>query len=372
MRRGRRTDGTAPAVRPAPAESGGVVTALLEAPGLTKRFGGVTAVADCSFAVPAGTVTALIGPNGSGKTTVFNLVTGYLRADAGDGRLRRATRPPARTPPALYRRGLTRTFQQARVFRKLTLIENLVGGDQPALERAVPPRRRHGPTARAPRRSWREFGLRRSRRQPGERAVVRPAEAPGVRDRADGPPPARAAGRAHLRGQPGDGRAHGAPHPRPARARDHVPGRRARHEPRHAPVRPGDRAGSRHEARRGRRRGRPARTPTSSTRTWGPDGVVPARHRGARRRLRPGRRAARRRPAGRGGPHHVPDRPQRRGQVHGPKTISGLLRPTEGSILFGGQADRRPLAAGDPRAAASSTCRRSGAFSPRCRCGTTC
>jgi ABC-type branched-subunit amino acid transport system ATPase component len=107
------------------------VSALLEATGLTKRFGGVTAVAECSFAVPAGTITALIGPNGSGKTTVFNLLTGYLRADSGqvafDGR--RVRRP---NPTALYRRGLTRTFQQARVFRKLSLIENLtVGISQP-------------------------------------------------------------------------------------------------------------------------------------------------------------------------------------------------------------------------------------------------
>jgi ABC-type branched-subunit amino acid transport system ATPase component len=98
---------------------------LLEARGLTKRFGGVAAVSDCSFAVPAGTITALVGPNGSGKTTVFNLLTGYLRADAGavafGGRTLR--RPE---PTRLARAGLTRTFQQARVFPELTLVENLV------------------------------------------------------------------------------------------------------------------------------------------------------------------------------------------------------------------------------------------------------
>jgi neutral amino acid transport system ATP-binding protein len=91
---------------------------------LTKRFGGVTAVDECTFAVPSGSISALIGPNGSGKTTVFNMVTGYLRADAGvvsfDGR--RLGRPD---PTDLYRRGLTRTFQQARVFHELTLIQNL-------------------------------------------------------------------------------------------------------------------------------------------------------------------------------------------------------------------------------------------------------
>ena len=98
---------------------------LLEARGLTKRFGGVAAVSDCSFAVPEGTITALVGPNGSGKTTVFNLLTGYLRADAGAVAFGgRAVRRPE--PTRLARAGLTRTFQHARVFPELTLVENLV------------------------------------------------------------------------------------------------------------------------------------------------------------------------------------------------------------------------------------------------------
>jgi neutral amino acid transport system ATP-binding protein len=101
------------------------VSVLLEVAGLRKRFGGVTAVDDCSFAVERGTVTGLIGPNGSGKTTVFNLVTGYLPADEGtvtfDGHVVR--RPD---PVRLARRGLIRTFQQARVFPQLTALENLV------------------------------------------------------------------------------------------------------------------------------------------------------------------------------------------------------------------------------------------------------
>ena len=63
--------------------------ALLEIEGLTKRFGGVTAVGDCSFAVPEGSVTALVGPNGSGKTTAFNLITGYAaRSTPADPLLR--------------------------------------------------------------------------------------------------------------------------------------------------------------------------------------------------------------------------------------------------------------------------------------------
>jgi neutral amino acid transport system ATP-binding protein len=98
---------------------------LLEVRDLRKRFGGVIAVDGCSFAVREGTVTGLIGPNGSGKTTVFNAVTGYLRADGGSVRFdgQDVRRPD---PASLYRRGLSRTFQQTRVFPQLTLVENLV------------------------------------------------------------------------------------------------------------------------------------------------------------------------------------------------------------------------------------------------------
>jgi len=105
------------------------MTGLLEIEGLTKRFGGVTAVGDCSFAVPEGSVTALVGPNGSGKTTAFNLITGYLRPDAGA--IRFAGSPIRRPDPVrLARLGLTRTFQQARVFGELTLIQNMVAALQ--------------------------------------------------------------------------------------------------------------------------------------------------------------------------------------------------------------------------------------------------
>jgi branched-chain amino acid transport system ATP-binding protein len=121
------------------------MTALLEADGLTKRFGGVTAVDGCSFAVPEGSITALVGPNGSGKTTAFNVITGYARADGGVVRFagRDVRRPD---PVRLARRGLTRTFQQARVFSALTLVENMVAAiQQPwraALRSAVLPRER--------------------------------------------------------------------------------------------------------------------------------------------------------------------------------------------------------------------------------------
>ncbi|MGZ4289420.1 MAG: ABC transporter ATP-binding protein [Gaiellaceae bacterium] len=100
------------------------MTALLEVNAAYKRFGGVIAVDDCTFAVADRTITGLIGPNGSGKTTVFNLVTGYLPADRGEIRFGGAVvrRPD---PTRLARRGLSRTFQQARVFANLTVLENL-------------------------------------------------------------------------------------------------------------------------------------------------------------------------------------------------------------------------------------------------------
>ena len=121
------------------------MSGMLEIESLTKRFGGVTAVGNCSFAVPEGSITALVGPNGSGKTTVFNLVTGYLRPDAGAIRLAGSTvrRPD---PTRLARRGLTRTFQQARIFAELTLVQNMVSALpspwRAALRRALGPKER--------------------------------------------------------------------------------------------------------------------------------------------------------------------------------------------------------------------------------------
>jgi ABC-type branched-subunit amino acid transport system ATPase component len=101
------------------------MTALLKVDGLSKHFGGVRAVDDCSFSVEEGTITALIGPNGSGKTTVFNIVTGYLRADSGA--IHFGGQPVKKPSPGrLYRQRLSRTFQQARVFPDLSVEENLV------------------------------------------------------------------------------------------------------------------------------------------------------------------------------------------------------------------------------------------------------
>jgi ABC-type branched-subunit amino acid transport system ATPase component/ABC-type branched-subunit amino acid transport system permease subunit len=98
---------------------------LLEVGGLSKRFGGMAAVEDCSFSVRAGTLTALIGPNGSGKTTVFNLVTGMMRADAGQIRFD-GGRIDELVPWERAHLGLGRTFQLTRLFPQLTVLENVV------------------------------------------------------------------------------------------------------------------------------------------------------------------------------------------------------------------------------------------------------
>jgi len=106
------------------------MSTLLAVEGLTKSFGGVRALNECGFEVPEGSVSALIGPNGSGKTTAFNVITGYQPADAGSLTFRgRAV--PRPDPCRLQRLGLARTFQQARVFPGLSVLENVVlGRDQ--------------------------------------------------------------------------------------------------------------------------------------------------------------------------------------------------------------------------------------------------
>ena len=98
---------------------------LLEVKGLEKRFGGVRAVDDASFVVPEGSITALIGPNGSGKTTIFNLIGGTMAPDAGevwfDGQ-----RIDGKPPWQRAHLGLGRTFQITRLFGEMTVLENVV------------------------------------------------------------------------------------------------------------------------------------------------------------------------------------------------------------------------------------------------------
>jgi len=98
---------------------------LLELEALVKRFGGVTAVDDCSFEVRRGSITGLIGPNGSGKTTIFNLVSGMARADSGRVLLG-GERIDLMVPWERAYLGMGRTFQITRLFRQMTVFENVV------------------------------------------------------------------------------------------------------------------------------------------------------------------------------------------------------------------------------------------------------
>jgi len=97
---------------------------VLETRDLTIRFGGQVAVDAVSLAFHTGTLTAIVGPNGAGKTTFFNLISGQLRASAGDVFLRgeRITGLPA---PLRARRGLGRAFQLTNLFPDLSVLENV-------------------------------------------------------------------------------------------------------------------------------------------------------------------------------------------------------------------------------------------------------
>lgn len=99
--------------------------ALLELRSVGKNFGGLQAVVNCSFEVQRGSITGLIGPNGAGKSTVTNLISGELRADAGqillDGQ-----NIAGHVAHEVARRGVARTFQLARELGRLTVMENLM------------------------------------------------------------------------------------------------------------------------------------------------------------------------------------------------------------------------------------------------------
>ncbi len=98
--------------------------AMLRVSGLTKRFGGFTALNAVSFDVYEGEILGLIGPNGSGKTTAFNCISGALAATAGSIRFK-DQEIGGLTPDAICHRGLARTFQIPRPFRKLSILENV-------------------------------------------------------------------------------------------------------------------------------------------------------------------------------------------------------------------------------------------------------
>ena len=97
---------------------------VLTAQRLTRRFGGLVAVNDVSFAVTKGEIFGLIGPNGAGKTTTFNLMTGLIQASSGQ-MLHEGVDISRLRPFQIAKRGIARTFQNIRLFGNLSVLENV-------------------------------------------------------------------------------------------------------------------------------------------------------------------------------------------------------------------------------------------------------
>lgn len=92
---------------------------------LHKDFGGIKAVDGCNLRIPAGQISGLIGPNGSGKTTTFNLLTGVIRPDSGEVYFKGENIAGLR-PYQVFGKGITRTFQITRIYREMTVFENML------------------------------------------------------------------------------------------------------------------------------------------------------------------------------------------------------------------------------------------------------
>lgn len=97
---------------------------MLEVARLSKTYGGLVAVSECSLSVSKGEVFGVIGPNGSGKTTLFQMIAGLIRPDGGDIRLNGSSILRQR-PSRLAEMGMAHTFQIPRVFGKLSVLENV-------------------------------------------------------------------------------------------------------------------------------------------------------------------------------------------------------------------------------------------------------
>jgi len=112
------------------------MTPLLEARGLTRKFGGVVALDHLDLAVAPNEILGLIGPNGSGKTTFFNVVTGIYRAETGTLSFEGTdiTRASSR---AIYHAGISRTFQRSRLALPLSVFDNIMIGNHKRLNQGL-------------------------------------------------------------------------------------------------------------------------------------------------------------------------------------------------------------------------------------------
>jgi branched-chain amino acid transport system ATP-binding protein len=113
------------------------MSALIETHGLSRRFGGLTAVDRIDLRLAEGEFVSVIGPNGAGKTTLFNLITGLDRPDGGSVTYA-GEDITAEPPERLALRGIARTFQHGRVFANLSVIDNVLIGAHSRLRAARP------------------------------------------------------------------------------------------------------------------------------------------------------------------------------------------------------------------------------------------
>ncbi|HJQ58457.1 MAG TPA: ABC transporter ATP-binding protein [Vineibacter sp.] len=100
---------------------------ILTVQGVSKKFGGVTAVQDVSLDVPAGSIVSVIGPNGAGKTSLLNMISGFYRPDTGSTSLEGKDITALR-PSQIAALGIARTFQNIALFSGLTVLDNLMLG----------------------------------------------------------------------------------------------------------------------------------------------------------------------------------------------------------------------------------------------------
>lgn len=101
------------------------MTAILQVKGVTKRYGGLTAVNDVSFDVGQGEILSVIGPNGAGKSTLFKLISSFVHTSGGEV-LFKGAKISDLAPHKVARMGVVRTFQETTIFRSMTVRENIV------------------------------------------------------------------------------------------------------------------------------------------------------------------------------------------------------------------------------------------------------
>ncbi|HSO28171.1 MAG TPA: ABC transporter ATP-binding protein [Anaerolineales bacterium] len=110
------------------------MTAVLETIALTKRFGGLTAVDRVDLAIPEQAIASVIGPNGAGKTTFFNCITGFYVPEEGDVIFKGERSLIGLAPDSIAQLGISRTYQNIRLFANMSAIENIMVGLTPHLK----------------------------------------------------------------------------------------------------------------------------------------------------------------------------------------------------------------------------------------------